>query len=853
MLSTIIYFISAEEEMRHLAVCEKAMRDKGKVDLNIAGCLLNGPPRVGKSTFLCRITGRPLPQSDDSSETPSTGVSDRILQVVIKKSSLTVAMAPEPGVNWQVITLSQEAAIMLKAILSSKPSSVLQHHQSHMPSSQSSLVLTPKPVEDSTTVSSELHSQPAATVEGSSLIAKSHQRIFKFSRHNKLHHRIPGYQVPREIFQRVLKSKEWASAEELLKQTLNLYFSDVGGQPEFQEVLPAIIAGPSVFFSMFKLPDDLDQKYQVQYVDSLSHKTIAYESSFTVLESILQSLASIASMCNYVSRRSSELVPIKPKIVLVGTHKDQADEKHIRMIQRQLKDVLAGTEFYKEGIIIFASPNEPAFTINNLSDDESDISNIRRLVEEVLVRDPSFKVSVPAPWLALMLSLRLVESSVISFDSCRIIANDCGIHNDDELKEALWFLHTKLGVIRYFSEISELRDIVICDPQIIFDKITDLITRTFTFDNTRDAYTVEEFQQKGMFPTRIIDDLSQGSNELLTRSKLVILLKHLHIIAEVCEEQQQTPTRYLLPCVLSHAPIKKEESSAANDKPKKSGIREAFSKLNILKKRTPAMTTESVPHIPPICVRFQCGYCPKGMFGALITDLMNHGSGTLRWRLIDDAFFRDQVSFSFGREHHTVQITFHNTFIEVHISATTDLAKSQQQSNAKQVCNTIRIEIEKHLNSVNKTLRYGLGARFFFGFYCTSCSNPMPALCEEKDPLVMICNNCKSVDLKPNHRFWFGEKLGHYHTLDASDLGGVYQAVWKARAKWYNIGLGLKIDQGTLDSIKGSNNDDGDQLREMLNVWLKRCQPKPAIAVLAETLRLHTVGHGRLADQLTSQ
>ena len=191
MLTAIIYFISAEEEMRHLAVCERVMREKGKVDLNVAGCLLNGPPRVGKSTFLCRITGRPLPQSDGSFETPSTGVSDRILQVVIKKSSLTVAMAPEPGMNWKVITLSQEAATMLKVILSSQPSSVLQHHI--MSSSQSSSTFTPSIIEGSTTVASELHSQPAAAAEGSSLVAQSYQRIFKFSRHSKLCHRIPGY------------------------------------------------------------------------------------------------------------------------------------------------------------------------------------------------------------------------------------------------------------------------------------------------------------------------------------------------------------------------------------------------------------------------------------------------------------------------------------------------------------------------------------------------------------------------------------------------------------------------------------------------------------------------------------
>ena len=138
----------------------------------------------------------------------------------------------------------------------------------------------------------------------------------------------------------------------------------MGGQPEFQEVLPAIIAGPCVFFVVFKLTDRLQQRYRVQYVESLTRKSITYESSFTILESILQSLASIASMCSYVSRDSGELMPIKPKVVLVGTHKDQAKEKQIKEVQREIQQILLDTEFYKDNIVVFASQDEPVLTIN---------------------------------------------------------------------------------------------------------------------------------------------------------------------------------------------------------------------------------------------------------------------------------------------------------------------------------------------------------------------------------------------------------------------------------------------------------------------------------------------------------
>ena len=193
--------------MRHLTVCDKVMREKGKVDLSLALCMLNGPPRVGKSTFLSRITGRQLPQSDNnrvSSETPSTGVAERVLQVAIKKASITVAMAPQPGMNWQVITLSQEVAVMLKAILSSQPSSVLQHLESQTsPPSlpPASEVLSSEAV--STTVA-ETNRQPIA--KRSSEAAQSRLRFFNVGRHKKKSHHIPGYQMPLEIFQKALRS-----------------------------------------------------------------------------------------------------------------------------------------------------------------------------------------------------------------------------------------------------------------------------------------------------------------------------------------------------------------------------------------------------------------------------------------------------------------------------------------------------------------------------------------------------------------------------------------------------------------------------------------------------------------------
>ena len=99
----------------------------------------------------------------------------------------------------------------------------------------------------------------------------------------------------------------------------------------------------------------------------------------------------------------------------------------------------------------------------------------------------------------------------------------------------------------------ELRDIVILDPQLLFDKITELISSTFTFDSVRvGAYDCEQFRKTGMFSLQTIEDLTAWSREYLSSAKLVKLLEHLHIIAPIRGKSGEVE-KYFMPCVLSHA------------------------------------------------------------------------------------------------------------------------------------------------------------------------------------------------------------------------------------------------------------------------------------------------------------
>ena len=86
--------------------------------------------------------------------------------------------------------------------------------------------------------------------------------------------------------------------------------------------------------------------------------------------------------------------------------------------------------------------------------------------------------------------------------------------------------------------------------------------------------------------------------------------------------------------------------------------------------------------------------------------------------------------------------------------------------------------------------------------------------------------------------------------LTIKDLRKIQRATWEARVKWYNIGLELEIDPGTLDTIKTDNENSDNRFRAMLTIWLKMVQPEPTLAALAEALQSPTVGFGCLAEQV---
>ena len=272
------------------------------------------------------------------------------------------------------------------------------------------------------------------------------------------------------------------------------------------------------------------------------------------------------------------------------------------------------------------------------------------------------------------------------FQNARILPRHYGITSKKELKEALQFLH-QMGMVRYFPNVKEVKDLVICDLQILFDSITNIIVYAFTFDKADEAGK-QKFKKTGRFLLQEFQRLAtlKHSNHLLPPEKLVKLLEYLHILVSISETDLD---EYFMPCVL--------QTEDLND-----------------------TVVDSLPY-PPLIVSFECGYCPVGVFSALVVYLLQHSqkqTSTLKWKIPHRAtVHRNKISFLVGYDLNKITMIARPTYFEVQYDCPAGQLHTPVHIVCSHVCEDILNGLTVVIRSGNYTCNTIPLAFFFFFFF----------------------------------------------------------------------------------------------------------------------------------------
>ena len=650
-----------------------------------------GPPRSGKTSLRRRLIGEIINLIDQATDQPSTGAVDahnvvvklaeeKMTSSIVKltEEKMTSSAAVISETTWRAVgkggaddtDLDEELHLLYQFIsevivgfpnvdtAEPRPSASesVQEIQESINTANSDndkgpfksnklLENMPKPSQESTIAN--------ATVTEVQSMMVSHQTLSEFE--------TKEIESAFEAFNNAMKSRaRRQQLKVLLEKTILLNMVDTGGQPAFIEMLPMLTIGPALYLIFLRLDQELKQRYSIQYVSEDDEEVSLGESSYTLQEVIFQVLSSIA--CFRSDTSSATGLPEKQQItshqsqaaMLVGTYKDKLEgspeEKKSKIkqidgaLQEDLKEILDTDLFEADrNLLRYASNDQLMFDVDNMTGSEDEVTKIRKRLEEVILQEFN-ELPIPASWLMFGLFLRRMGKHTISLSLCEEIGRRLQVN---DVREAIWFLHHCIGVLMYYPDVQELKDVVICDPQIVFDSVTELILNTFKFKVVR-RVACDKFKKTGQFSFNDIQKLSKKlKSGILSLPQLVKLLEHLNIIARISFPDNSAKE--------SSAPLSETPQSASTVPVCNESV-VYFMPAVLPSAQESELNMSHNPVDPaPLLIRFKSGIIPVGVFCASIASLVAR-KDQLGWTLMEPQRPGNQCSYSLYKNRVTFRV-----------------------------------------------------------------------------------------------------------------------------------------------------------------------------------------------------
>ena len=721
---------------------EEKIAEHGEITRKLAHSIFIGPPGSGKSSLMYYLlNGKP---KEDFS--PSTGACDPIVHVIVgrNQSILHPVTLSADSNSWNEIKDCKLSFLL----------QMVQEDPSPLPgNSYPKPALVKNNVDDENVSEHVVESEPIVPILEQNKVALEIEESSTYAVPKGLSFKDKSIALekPREMnVRRIIKDK-YGTVKNYLRQTSSLYLRDTGGHIEFQEMMPLTIFGPSIFFFVFNASQNLQDTFYIHYRKSSSESLNPYKSSLTIEDALLQCLASIRAI-DVPSEDN-----IKSSVFIVGTHIDEINppvEDKISSLNQQIKLLIQNYNF-NDLVKYYGDKDHVIFPVNNVSRSDENFEVIRSKVNSLIWRHEDFNIKFPTNYLCVCLELQDEKKNILSLDEFKVIVARWDINKEDEVLNLLYFLHFKVGVVRYY-DAPGLRDIVVVQPQILFSTITDLVIQTFSGQGLKPGEE-KEFTDQGLITTAVCERTLVVRNGIFSSStieesickgdgispgKFLDLLQHLRIITPFYRPGD-TEMKYFIPFVLNHVP----ESSGNN----------------------------LVTNISPLVIKFEhCHtpegtsstyHCPKGVFGVLITHLMRPDSEdqSTQFNLVE--VYKNQVIFKVRRsekEFDNDKISLRYYYSHLKITFYPDYSKFRILSIGT-VCQNVREIVEKSIPRSLKNLHYNTDKiKPVVCFKCEKCSKQHRVFIRNDYSFKFIC--CESTDRLPDKaRYWYNESECIYH------------------------------------------------------------------------------------------
>ena len=331
-------------------------------------------------------------------------------------------------------------------------------------------------------------------------------------------------------------------AEPIVKQSW-LYITDSGGQPEFHNMLSIFVQNTTACIFVFKLHEGLDDCPLVAFYDNTGNPVSSPRHSRLTNRQIFQQFMS--TMRSFISKTGGD----PPRIVLLATHRDLVEEdmlpKLLQERHKQLKTIVL-PQFKGQLIYCDEQLEDFIFTMNAKQPEKMD-RETANIIRNIITKEcPGEKVDVPIRWHLLDYRSRKVSDGlnrkVLSREEYGRIAASLNI-NEESCEGALNFFNS-LNTIFYFPKA--LPNLVFLDPQILLDKFSELVAKSYRMNlehNPAQSRTLQamkpkkchfQFRDFAQVTEELLNEFSVHYHPLLfTSQELVILFEKLLIFGKL--------------------------------------------------------------------------------------------------------------------------------------------------------------------------------------------------------------------------------------------------------------------------------------------------------------------------------
>ena len=438
--------------------------------------------------------------------------------------------------------------------------------------------------------------------------------------------------------------------KEKIPETWDLFtLLDTGGQPEFIKMLPAINAFATITFvvlNMNEVKKCMDTPVTAQYSCKDSNYP-EHEMKYTnkeLVECLLSSVriaATVQVNKTYFDKEFIDKIIVKsdhehpkPVVGFIGTHADELENEYDDVVN-YFNEEIRGLEIIKykdQPFDIWRNVRKKGnvctkgylFAVDNTKNSKgiktSAMETIQKNTSEAVkvIHDESNKIltntaqyTIPITWFILELEIR--KHCDINKKVCISLTEIKGIcdqimppHKTMEIeviKEVMKFYHM-FGTLLYFHKVDGMKEIVITNPQWLFNNLTKIVTCQFDENLciSKD-HDINIMEKKGICNESLLEMLTLDLRQDVEIKSFLKLLVHLKVIAPIPSKNND---QYFIPSVL---PMRDSLPNITSG--------EQFGKAVIF-----TTNGEEIEVKDPLLITSKFGTIPRGLFGFLVVQLL---------------------------------------------------------------------------------------------------------------------------------------------------------------------------------------------------------------------------------------